>query len=57
LATVPRHERDELVVADLDELIRRRDLHGLAALTLRLDPDDLSEGLVLHTGQERLHDA
>ena len=56
-ALAGRHERDELVVADLDERVARRDLDGLPVLALRPDAHDLAERLLLHAGEERLDDA
>ena len=50
------HEFDELVVADLDELIGRRDLDRLA-LGLCLDLDGLAERFFFHAGEERFDDA
>src|ERR1019366_4553762 len=51
------HEGDELVVADLDEDVARRDLRDLAVLALALDANDLAERLLLDAGEERLDDA
>ena len=56
-AVAGRHERDELVVADLDEDLARRDLQRLALLALRARPDDLAERLLLHASEEGLDDA
>ena len=52
-----RHEVDELVVADLGELVAGGDVDGLAVLALRLDAHDLAERFLLHAREERLHDA
>ncbi len=57
-AVARRHEGDELVVADLDEDLPRRDLDGLAFLALRSYPNDLAEGLPrLTRSKEGLDDA
>ncbi len=52
-----RHERDELLVADLHEDVARRDPHALTVLPLGARADDLAEGFLFHSGEERLDDA
>jgi hypothetical protein len=48
------HEGDELVVADLRELIARADAHRLPVGSLGAHADDFAERFFLHAGEERL---
>jgi len=50
------HQRFQLVVADLDEVVARRDLQLLAFLVGDAGRHHLTEGLLLHPGEETLGD-
>ena len=50
------HQRLELVVADLDEVVAGGDLALLPRLVGDGGLDDLADGLLAHAGDELLHD-